>query len=151
MNVEFRAAVLPRELRSLMAFDRKVFPASDCFPRAFWKECEAWWMLVDGRKAGCCAFQHHTGSSEEVEPGSLYVVTTGILPRYRGQGLGSLFKAWQVAYAGRHRFARIVTNSRKRKTAMIALNRKFGFEIVRIIPRYYADPSESAVVMTLKL
>jgi ribosomal protein S18 acetylase RimI-like enzyme len=34
---------------------------------------------------------------------------------------------------------------------MIALNRKFGFKTVRTIPGYYAEPTEPALVMELKL
>lgn len=85
MTVEFQIAELPRDLRRLLTFDRKVFP-SDYFPAEYWRECESWWLLVEGTRAGCCAF-------EKQSAGTLYIATTGILPRFQNQGLGRLFKA----------------------------------------------------------
>jgi len=148
--------VLPDELRRLAAFDRKVF-ASDHFPPSAWMEYECYWMLLDDRKIGCCAFEEHVDFQDDlrqdgVNPplkASLYISTTGILPRYQGMGFGTLLKAWQIAYARYHGFSRIVTNTRKRNAAMIALNRKFHFRIVRTTPRYYDDPPDSTVVMEL--
>jgi ribosomal protein S18 acetylase RimI-like enzyme len=147
VNTEFRPAVLPAELHSLQAFDRKVFPKSDVFPADYWKQCEPYWLLIDGVKAGCCAFDKNTSQKE----GTLYVTTTGILPRFQRRGLGQLMKQWQIAYARRHGFTRIVITTRKSNAAMIALNRKFHFKIVRTIPHYYAEPTEPALVMELLL
>ncbi len=155
MRTEFRKAVLPRELRSLQAFDRKVFREADRFPAAYWRMCESYWMLVDGVKAGCCAFQKHVDFQDSglntALLGTLYISTTGILPKFQGRGFGQLFKTWQIAYARRHGFTRIVTNTRKRNASMIALNRKFGFRIVRTAPRYYSDPTDATVIMELVL
>jgi ribosomal protein S18 acetylase RimI-like enzyme len=60
-------------------------------------------------------------------------------------------KAWQVAYARRNGYRRMVTNSRNSNTAMIRLNRKFGFKVIRTVPGYYDKPEEPAVVMELQL
>lgn len=157
MHVEFRRAVIPDELRALLAFDRKVFSPSDLFPTAAWRECDSYWMIVDARKAGCCAFLPDVDFQEDIRDdglnppmkGSLFITTTGLLPRYRGKGLGQLLKAWEVAYAKQNGFHRIVTNTRKRNRAMITLNEKFGFTILRTTPRYYAKPSDATVVMVL--
>jgi ribosomal protein S18 acetylase RimI-like enzyme len=159
MKTEFRKAILPAELRSLMAFDRKVFSVADAFPSSYWKECESWWMLIDGVKAGCCAFQRHTDFQEDLRAdgencslkGSLYIATTGLLPKYQGKGFGPLLKAWQIAFARRHGFTRIVTNTRSRNKRMIDLNKRFGFTVVRKTARYYADPTDATVVMELRL
>lgn len=62
-----------------------------------------------------------------------------------------MLKAWQVAFAWRHKFNRIVTNTRKRNKPMIHLNRKFNFEVIRITPGYYSGPSDSTVVMELRI
>lgn len=147
MNTEFRRAALPADLRALQSFDKKVFPKSDVFPADYWKQCEPYWLLIEGVKAGCCAFDSNTLHAK----GTLYVSTTGILPRFQGKALGQLMKQWQIAYARRHGFTRIVTTTRKSNTAMIALNRKFHFKTVRTIPRYYAEPTESALVLELLL
>jgi len=159
MKTEFRKASIPAELRSLQAFDRKVFRKSDLFPAAYWSICESYWMLVDGVKVGCCAFERHVDFQQDLRAdgsnpfmeGSLYISTTGILPRFQSRGFGRLMKQWQIAYARYHGFTRIVTNTRKRNVAMIALNRKFHFRIVRTTPRYYDHPTDATVVMELPL
>ena len=143
MQTEFRKAVLPRELGVLLAFDRKVFPKPDRFDRAYWTECESYWLIVGKTKIGCCAFEKRRGS--------LYISTTGILPRFQNKGFGALLKSWEIAYARYHGFNRIITNCRKRNIRMIALNRQFGFRIVRTIPRYYTEPTDSSVLMELLL
>jgi ribosomal protein S18 acetylase RimI-like enzyme len=159
MNTEFRRAVIPREIRSLMAFDRKVFPRSDLFDAAYWRTCVSYWMLVDGIKAGCCAFEEHADFRDDLDPeaanpprkGSLYICSTGLLPKFQGKGLGTLLKSWELAYARYHGFTRVVTNMRSRNTAIIRLNRQFGFRVVRTSPGYYSSPADSTVVMELKL
>jgi ribosomal protein S18 acetylase RimI-like enzyme len=158
LKTEFRPARIPEELRSLLAFDRKVFP-SDHFPASEWRRYQSWWLLVDGRKVGCCAFEEHVDFADDVRndginparPNSLYIASTGILPRFQNQGFGRLMKSWQIAYARHHGFNRIVTNTRRHNAAMIALNRKFGFKVIRTTPRYYQEPADATVVMELKL
>jgi ribosomal protein S18 acetylase RimI-like enzyme len=144
MKVEFRKAIQHPspdrgETRALMAFDRRVFPPADRFDAEYWRKCEAWWMFVGRVKAGCCAFEDN------------YIATTGILPEYRRQGLGSLMKAWQIAYAKRLGYRCLVAHARASNLASIALNEKFGFRITRILPGYYEDPVEAGVVMRLVL
>ena len=142
MNTEFRKAAIPSEIRSLAAFDRKVFP-TDFFPPSEWKRYESYWLVLDGRKIGCCAFER--------QGDTLYIATTGILPVYQGKGFGQLLKAWEIAWARHHGFKRIETHSRQSNKAMIALNKKYGFRKTKRIPAYYEDPDEPAVVMTLNL
>jgi len=117
---------------------------------------------VDGcrhGKIGCCAFGLHIDFKEDIHPdkenphrrGSLYIASTGILPQFRRKGFGTLLKSWQLSYARHHGFSRIVANTRKSNKAMIRLNQKFGFKIVRTTPRYYEDPREATVVMERRL
>ena len=108
MDTEFRRAIIPREIRSLVIFDHKAFrkyPA-DWFERDDWKTCEPWWMIANGRKVGCCAFEHHVDFTDDIRPeqnafcrDSLYITTTGVLSEFQGLDLGSLLKSWQIAYA----------------------------------------------------
>ena len=155
MKTEFRRASVPREINSLMAFDRKVFPKADVFGVEEWKTDESYWMIVDGTKVGCCAFQKNVDFRDDIAEdnrrlkGSLYITTTGVLPKFQGMGFGRLLKAWEVSFARYHGFTRIVTNHRKSNTRMIKLNRKFGFSVLRTTPRYYEDTGESVVVMEL--
>jgi ribosomal protein S18 acetylase RimI-like enzyme len=143
MTTQFRKAILPKELAALLAFDRKVFPQPDRFDRAYWEKCESHWLLVGTIKVACCAF--------EKRGRSLYISTTGILPRFQHQGFGRLVKSWQVAYARYHGYNRVTTHCRKHNAPIVALNRQFGFRIVKTIPRYYLEPTDSAVFMELLL
>jgi ribosomal protein S18 acetylase RimI-like enzyme len=161
MRTAFQKAIIPTEIRSLVVFDHKVFHEhpSDWFDRDDWKAYESWWMIVESRKVGCCAFALHEDFQEDVREeqentylrGSLYVVTTGILQPFRGQGFGDLMKCWQISYARRHGYTRIVTNTRKSNKAMIGLNKKFGFGVLRTTSGYYGDPLEPTVVMERQL
>jgi ribosomal protein S18 acetylase RimI-like enzyme len=159
MQTEFRKVRTPDELGSLLAFDRKVFSAVDRFPAEYWRRVQSHWMLIDGVKVGCCALEKHVDFQQDQTddgqnrrlPGSLYIATTGILPRFQGHGFGRMLKCWQIAYAWRHNFNRIVTNTRERNKAMIHLNRKFNFEVIRITPNYYSQPTDSTVVLELKI
>lgn len=156
MILEFRPARLPEDLRRLTAFDRKAFPA-DYFPASEWRRYQSWWMLLNGRRIGCCAFEPHVDFTDDLQPehpnqpraNSLYIASTGILPRFQHQGLGQLLKAWEIAWARHQGFERIVTNTRQSNKAMIALNRKFGFRVLRTSPRYYRNPTEASVVLEL--
>jgi ribosomal protein S18 acetylase RimI-like enzyme len=159
MNTVFRKATLPKDARSLVIFDHKAFAdyQADWFDAEDWASYESWWLVVDGIKAGCCAFDRDTDFQERHDPelrrrpGSLYIASTGILPRFRGQGFGDLIKRWQILYARHHGFKRIVTNSRQSNLPMIGLNRKHGFKVIRTSPDYYENPPEPVVVMELRL
>jgi len=146
-------------MRSLLAFDRRVFREADWFAVDYWKLCESYWMLVDNAKAGCCAFEKNVDFQEDLHKdginarakGSLYISSTGVLPKFQGMGFGQLLKCWEISYARYHGFTRIVTNTRKGNASMIALNRKFDFRTVRTTPGYYRDPTDATVVMELVL
>jgi ribosomal protein S18 acetylase RimI-like enzyme len=159
MHVEFRKAVVRDEIPELLAFDRKVFPKADLFDEQQWMSDDSYWMLVDGAKIGCCAFQANRDFREDIRKdrrnpprkGSLYITSTGILPRVQGRGFGKLFKVWQITYARVHGFDRLVTNCRMRNAAIIGLNQSLGYRFVRITPRYYSGPADATIVMELKL
>lgn len=146
-------------MRSLLTFDRKVFRVSDRFTADYWKELESYWMLIDNVKVGCCAFERDVDFQEDVREdgvnpqmkGSLYIASTGILPRFRGLGLGQMLKYWEICYARRYRFRRVVTNMRGNNTTIVRLNKKLGFKVIRTTPRYYSHPTDLTVVMELRL
>jgi len=158
MRVRFRRAALPKDKHALVTFDHKVFRKADWFSPDDWDQFESYWMIVDEERVGCCAFARNTdfdegpGKSSAKSLGSLYIASTGILPDHQAKGLGERFKRWQIAWARRYGFTRIVTNSRRSNQPIIRLNRKCGFSILYTTARnYYQRPSEPAVVMELKL
>jgi GNAT superfamily N-acetyltransferase len=153
MKIEFRKAIVPNEIEALCKFDQIAFEAfpADLFDAEEWAQYESYWMIVDGRTVGCSAFLHDVDYDERPRPKCLWIVSTGILPEARGQGLGSKLKEWQLDYARQRGFEVIVTNMRQTNTPIIRLNQKFGFTIRELVPGYYSDPEEPAVVMERKL
>jgi ribosomal protein S18 acetylase RimI-like enzyme len=142
MELEFRRVEVATELRRLREFDKRVFSKGDLFPSAYWRECDVYWMLVDGKRVGCCALQ-------DGEEGELWITSSGILPAWQGMGLGRVMKAWQVALARGHGYRRVLTETRAGNTRMIHLNESFGFRIIKMLPDNYVDPDEDGVEMEL--
>ena len=157
MLLEFRKAQLPQDAVALWNLDVAIF-GKDAFDQALWLILESYWILVNDRVAGAAAFIHHPDFQEALredakntpQAGTLYIQSTGLLSAYRGQGLGTLIKAWQIEYAKQNGFRRIVTNCRESNAAMISLNKKFGFQLTRTTPDYYED-GEATVVLELLL
>jgi len=74
------------------------------------------------------------------------------LPEFRRQGLGRKQKEWQIEYARKNGFTRIVTNMRASNAPIIALNKSLGFTILEMVPSgMYESSEEAAVVMELAL
>jgi GNAT superfamily N-acetyltransferase len=153
MNIEFRKAIIPDEIEALYKFDHIAFESfpADLFDLEEWAEYESYWMIVDGTTVGCSAFPHNVDYDERPRPKCLWIVSTGILPELWGQGLGTKQKAWQIEYARQRGFELIVTNMRQSNIRIIKLNEKFGFKLREVVPGYYDDPDEAAVVMELKV
>ena len=153
MNIEFRKVVIPDENEALCAFDRIAFAQfpADLFEKEEWAEFESHWMIVDGKTVGCSAFVHDVDFDETSKPGYLWIASTGVLPDHQGKGFGRMLKEWQIDYAKQHGFTVIVTNMRQSNSRIIKLNEKLGFTIREVVPEYYPDPTEDAIVMELKL
>jgi GNAT superfamily N-acetyltransferase len=134
MTLEFRKATLPQDSAELWKLDVEIFGV-DAFALEDWLSLESYWILVDGRVAGCAAFIHDVEFGEDLlgdgknvdQRGTLYIQSTGLRRDYRGQGLGKRVKEWQIEYARRNGFVRMVTNCREGNAAMIAINESLAF------------------------
>ena len=157
MTLEFRPTVLPEEGPALWDMDVEIF-GMDAFTPADWSELESYWIVVDGEKAGSVAFirdvefgEDLLGDGENVpRKGTLYIQSTGLRRQFRGRRLGHRVKEWQIEFARRNGFRRVVTNCRENNAAMISINQKYGFREIRRTPGYYGD-GEATVVMELML
>lgn len=138
----------------LAEMDSRIFSASDAFPGDVWEDLISYWVILDGERIGSISMKHDSGywSGEyPARPGCVYIASTGLLPEWRGKGLGEKLKAWEVDYARRLGFKVAVTNCRESNKKIIGLNKKFGFRAVKTHPNYYECPTEDSVVMELKL
>lgn len=155
--LSFTRARLPQDARALSEMDARIFVGSeDAFGPDDWNGLEVFWVTVCGERAGTIAFRRDCGGCTHDweyfdQEGSLYVVSTGILPEYRCMGLGIVLKAFEVWYARKHGFETVVSHARASNTASIAMNLKLGFEITERIKDQYTDPTEDAVKLELRL
>ncbi len=161
MEIEIRPADTQSEseVEALMALDKRIFLAADCFDEpSYWQDYQVFWIFLDGRPEpiGSIALGHDTEigvdwKTDKPSPGCLYIASTGLLPEFQSQGIGSVVKQWEIDYAKAHRFERVFTHCRASNAKSLGLNQKFGFAITRTVPDYYEDPKEDTVVLELKL
>jgi ribosomal protein S18 acetylase RimI-like enzyme len=146
MNIEFRKALIPGEIPELCEFDKKAFHAhpADTFSADEWKKYESCWMLVDQKIVGCLAME--TDKKDE-----LWISSTAVLPKFRGQKFGDKLKEWEIEYAKSHGYERIGTIMRESNKIIIHLNEKFGFKKDKLVPGAYSNPAEPGIVMRLRL
>lgn len=154
MQINIRR-VRPDEMGLLCELDEKIFDEDAFRTPDLWEGLEAFFIEADGSIVGSTALRHNTDIAESYDadyvdlPGSIYIVSTGLLPEWQRKGIGSKIKAWQIKHAQTCGFARIVTNARSSNAGSIRLNQKFDFQIIRSIPGWYGD--EDTVVMELML
>lgn len=158
MDIEIVRASLPKDSVHLAQMDIEIF-GSDAFsdPADWLDELECFWVIIGGNRVGSIAIKHDStitaweSHDYTYEPGCMYIVSTGLLPKCRGLGIGSYLKAWEVNYAKLHHFTRVITNCRTSNCIMVNLNKKFGFSEINRIRNYYENPTEDAVILELCL
>ena len=158
MHIEFRPVDLSdkKEVRALIDLDRRIFSGSDYGDTpVYWKDAKAFWIIVKGEIVGSVAFWHNArftdGENWDSVPGWLYFGSLGLLQEFRGLGIGTEAKKWQIEYARKNGFTHISTNHRKSSVAAIHLNQKFGFTIVGTMDGYWEDPVEPNIILELAL
>jgi ribosomal protein S18 acetylase RimI-like enzyme len=141
----------------LADMDRKIFGKDGAFSVEDFEDYLNFLVSLDNHAIGSMMLLHNRGVAKTFDDeaphmaGSLYIRSTALLFNFQRVGLGSILKAWQIAYARRGEFNRIVTNARISNKGSITLNKKFNFKIIGIRPNYYRGPEESALVLELKL
>ncbi len=147
----------PENFKLLGEMDASIFPKSDRFEAEDFRDYENFLVRLNGTPIGSIVLSHDedVGKSYDSEspsaPGVLHIVSTALYTKFRRRGIGSVLKAWEIAYAKKHEFKEIVTSARKSNSGSINLNKKFGFHVARTISGYYENPKEDAVVMRLSL
>jgi [ribosomal protein S18]-alanine N-acetyltransferase len=76
-----------------------------------------------------------------------HVTTIGVLPEYRGRGLGELLFLEMIDEAVRRQSTWLTLEVRVTNYSAQALYRKYGFTIQGRRPRYYSDNNEDAFIM----
>lgn len=84
-----------------------------------------------------------------VLPDGVHIVTLGVDPEHRRQGLGAILVMRAVELALEERAPALRLECRASNAAAQALYRGFGFEVVGRRRRYYRDNKEDALLMVL--
>lgn len=146
-----------KDARALAAMDRRCFPnKEDRSPPSYFgiPGMRSFWVTCGSRRIGAMSLMHHHTYSVDQYTfaehchGTLYLTSTGVTVANQGKGIGAILKAWQIAYARRLGFGKIVTHARSSNTASINLNLKFGFVSTGRLHGYY-EATEDAVVLEL--
>lgn len=94
---------------------------------------------VDGAVVGYMGLQIFSGEG--------YVTNVAVLPQYRKQGIACELIEAQL----KNEMDFITLEVRKSNAPAISLYTKLGFENMGIRPRFYTDPVEDAIIMTLSI
>jgi ribosomal protein S18 acetylase RimI-like enzyme len=133
--------------RVLHELDKEIYPEADWYEHAEdWLENEAFWIKADKRIVGSIGYRRSADLDRSLEigaPGSapacFYIVSTGVLKGFQGQGIGVAAKRFTINYARHHLFERMVSYPRKSNTKIVEMNLRFDFKIRREIPGFYED------------
>lgn len=156
MEINIRR-VRPDEMGLLCELDVKIFENDGFDTPDLWEGLEIYFIVINQQVIGSLAFRLHGDVSESYQGeyphfhNSLYLVSIGILPEQQMKGIGSIAMTWIIDYGHKYGFSRIVSNARKSNLPSIRLHQKLGFETTRIIPGYYENPDDDAIVFELKL
>ena len=92
---------------------------------------------VDGRAVGYMGLQIFSGEG--------YVTNIGVLPEYRRQGIAKAL----IEEAMKNEMEFITLEVRKSNAPAIKLYKSMGFKNVGRRPKFYREPVEDAILMTL--
>ena len=157
VKVRLKPADLIFDAPELCRFDRRMFPAADCFndPKD-WEDYLVFWIVAENQDIGSTAFGLNLRIGENWEsdsssPGNLWIASIGILPEFRGEGIGKIAIQLIIDWARNNRFTNVASNCRASNKRSIHLHQNAGFIISSEIPDYYKSPKEAATVFNLLL
>lgn len=81
--------------------------------------------------------------------GEVYITNVGVLPSYRGQGIGAMLVGFLKEYSKTENADFITLEVRKSNSVAIKLYNKTGFKVVGERKNFYDNPKEDAILMTI--
>ena len=81
--------------------------------------------------------------------GEVYITNVGVLPSYRGQGIGAMLVGFLKEYSKTENADFITLEVRKSNSVAIKLYNKMGFKVVGERKNFYDNPKEDAILMTI--
>lgn len=96
---------------------------------------------IDGKIAGYAGFWHVADEGD--------ITNIAVLPEYRRQGIASKLLEQLVLEAKERKLELLTLEVRESNASAIALYERFGFEKIGQRKRFYTNPEEDALIMTL--
>lgn len=154
MSIHIRKAT-EDDAGRLREFDKGMFPEADWFSEKDWRRFEAFWIEVDGTVVGSAGYWQDVGlwtdDDPPASPGTLFLVTLGILPEHRRRGYAGMTVRWFVEEGKRLGSKTILSSHRYQNAGIIRIMRKHGFTTRYVMPDFYQGPPDDALVMALPL
>lgn len=144
--VDIRAMTAP-DLAQVAALERQCF-STPWSPKVFEEELENELALyfVAAEGAVICGY---IGFWKIVDEG--HITNVAVLEQYRGRGIGGRLIAQAIDTARAAGLKLLTLEVRRSNAPAIALYKKYGFVELGFRKRYYHDPEEDALIMTLYL
>ncbi len=143
-------AIVPlkaRHIPEIVRIEREVFPdpwSEGMLCAELDNTLSRWFVLEQaGRVLGYVAAMNICGE--------VHVTNVAVVPECRRQGCARLLLSQAVAAAKKDKALCLTLEVRESNAPAIALYRSFGFQPVGLRPRYYHEPEENALLMTLFL
>lgn len=155
-NITFEPAG-PEDTQTLIELDRTIFPEADIFEAEIYEMFDSFLIMDGERLIGSFGLLFNSGvwrDDQDTPPvcaGSTFLMTLGVLPDMRRQGIAKQAMAWMVEYARSKGQKMIRSTCRESNEESKALHRKLGFTILTTDPKFYAGPDEDAFVYALYL
>lgn len=98
---------------------------------------------TQGEILGYCGIQCLSGEG--------YITNVATLPTHRGRGIASAIIRGLLTFSRQEALEFVTLEVRESNIPAIKLYEKMGFQIVGKRPRFYRDPQEDALLMTINL
>ena len=147
-SIESRVVPLQaRHIKAVAGLERQIFPdpwSENTLRGELESPLSRWFVLEEGERVlGYVATMNIAGE--------VHVTNVAVAPQCRRRGYARLLLDRALHFARENGAFCMTLEVRESNAPAIALYRALGFVPVGLRPRYYHDPEESALLMTLQL
>lgn len=155
MALTYKRIAFPAGLEAFYALDRIIFSNTDPLPASYLggKDVYAYWIMLSEERIGAVVVECDVTVADTIDqdsvvcPGSLHVVSIGILPAWRRRYYALKCMRWLVTTAPfLEDITRVVYNTRASNFASELLAIDAGFRLTETKTAYYRNPVENSLV-----
>ncbi len=156
MEIKVVPVDLATEAVHLSEMDVEIFGSDGFADPEDWEGLECFWVTLHGVKIGSVALLHNSASAQKYDddypevPGSLYILSVGLLSEFRYNRVGSYLVQWIIDYARIHGFSVVHSHCRAGNLVSYRLHARVLQEI-GAVKDYYREPTEDSILFELRL